>query len=75
VLLHLSVINHFFVRERSGDWLKHLVFPLTGLLIIVYVLYEMDRSAKIIGACWIAIGVMYYLALGGKSKKPLVLEQ
>jgi hypothetical protein len=45
------------------------------LLIIVYVLYEMDRSAKIIGACWIAIGVMYYLALGGKSKKPLVLEQ
>jgi amino acid transporter len=74
VLLHLSVINHYFVRERSGDWLKYVVFPLTGLLIIVYVLYEMDRSAKIIGACWIAIGVFYYLALGRKSKKPLVME-
>jgi amino acid transporter len=74
VLLHLSVINHYFVRERSGNWLKYVVFPLTGLLIIVYVLYEMDRSAKIIGACWIAIGVIYYLALGRKSKKPLVIE-
>ena len=52
-----------------------MLFPLAGLLIIVYVLYEMDRSAKLIGACWIAIGVIYYLALVGKSKKPLVLEQ
>jgi amino acid transporter len=69
VLLHLSVINHYFMRERSGDWLRHVVFPLAGLLIIVYVLYEMDQSAKIIGACWIAIGVIYYLALGRKSKK------
>jgi amino acid transporter len=71
VLLHLSVINHYFIRERSGDWLKHVVFPLMGLLIIVYVLYEMDRSAKVIGACWIAIGVIYHLALGGKSKLSL----
>jgi amino acid transporter len=73
VLLHLSVINHYFVRERSGEWIKHLLFPLAGLLIIVYVLYEMDRSAKIIGACWIAIGGIYYLALGRKSNKPLAL--
>jgi amino acid transporter len=73
VLLHLSVINHYFVRERSGEWIKHLLFPLAGLLIIAYVLYEMDRSAKIIGACWIAIGGIYYLALGRKSNKPLAL--
>jgi amino acid transporter len=68
VLLHLSVINHFFVRQRSGDWLRHLAFPLVGLAIILYVLYEMDRAAKILGACWIAIGALYYgvLALRGR---------
>jgi amino acid transporter len=68
VLLHLSVINHFFLRQRSGDWLRHLVFPLIGLAIILYVLYEMDRAAKILGACWIAIGAVYYgvLALRGR---------
>jgi amino acid transporter len=74
VLLHLSVINHYFYRRRSGDWLRHVVFPLTGLAIIVYVLFEMDRAAKILGACWIAIGALYYLALAFRSKKAAVLE-
>ena len=74
VLLHLSVINHYFYRGRSGDWLRHVVFPLTGLAIIVYVLYEMDRAAKILGVCWIAIGVVYYLVLMHRSKRPVALE-
>jgi amino acid transporter len=74
VLLHLSVISHYFYRLRSGDWLRHIVFPLTGLAIIVYVLYEMDRAAKILGSCWIAIGVLYYLVLTFRSKKPVALE-
>jgi amino acid transporter len=74
VLLHVSVINHYFYRQRSGDWLRHVVFPLTGLAIIVYVLYEMDRAAKILGACWIAIGVVYYLFVALRSKRPVALE-
>jgi amino acid transporter len=74
VLLHLSVVNHYFYRRRSGDWLRHFVFPLTGLAIIVYVLYEMDRAAKILGACWIAIGVVYYIVLTFRSKKPVAVE-
>jgi amino acid transporter len=74
VLLHLSVINHYFYRRRSADWLRHVVFPLTGLAIIVYVLYEMDRAAKILGACWIAIGVVYYLFMTLRSKRPVAVE-
>lgn len=73
VLLHLSVVNHYLVRGRSGDWLRHLIFPLTGLIIILYVLYEMDRAAKILGACWIGIGIVYYAALALRSKKPGIL--
>jgi amino acid transporter len=74
VLLHLSVIHHYFYRRRSGDWLRHGVFPLTGLAIIVYVLCEMDRAAKILGACWIAIGAVYYVVLALRSKRPVALE-
>jgi amino acid transporter len=69
VLLHLSVINHYFLRQGSGDWLRHLVCPATGLLIILYVLFEMDRSAKILGGCWIAVGGVYHLALAMRHKK------
>jgi amino acid transporter len=63
VLLHLSVIHHYFIRQRSGQWLRHLVFPLLGMSIILYVLYEMDRTAKLVGAAWLAIGAAYYLLL------------
>lgn len=74
LLLHLSVINHYFVRGRSGGWLRHLVFPLIGMLVIGYVLYEMDRSAKIMGACWIGLGVSYYTVLTFVVKKAGVVE-
>jgi amino acid transporter len=74
VLLHASVIHHYFYRRRSGDWLRHVVFPLTGLAIIVYVLCEMDRAAKILGTCWIAIGAVYYIVLTLRSKRPVALE-
>jgi amino acid transporter len=72
VLLHLSVIHHYLIRQRSGAWLRHFVFPLTGLLIILYVLYEMDRAAKVLGACWIAIGAVYYLWLFLRGKTNLI---
>ena len=67
LLLHLSVINHYLLRQRSGDWLRHLVFPLLGAVVIGYVLYEMDRSAKVLGVCWLALGVVYY-GVGRYSK-------
>ena len=60
MLLHLSVINHHLLRRRSGDWLRHLAFPLLGAMVIGFVLYEMDRSAKLLGACWIGLGAVYY---------------
>jgi amino acid transporter len=74
LLLHLAVINHYFVRERSGEWLRHVVFPLLGLTVIAYVLYEMDRSAKLMGASWIAVGMVYYLVLIFVLKRPAALE-
>jgi amino acid transporter len=74
LLLHLSVINHYFIRERSGDWLRHVVCPMAGLLVISYVLLEMDNSAKILGGCWIAVGVVYYVVLTFVLKKNVALE-
>jgi amino acid transporter len=70
VLLHLSVIRHYILRERSRDWLRHLLLPLAGMFIIVYVLYEMDRAAKILGLCWIALGLLYFAVLALWTKKP-----
>jgi amino acid transporter len=62
-LLHLAVAYHHFIRQRTGAWLRHLIFPLAGFAVIVYVLYGMDSTAKVLGGCWIAAGILYYLIL------------
>jgi len=74
LLLHLSVVNHHWRRQRSGKWIRHLLFPAAGFLVIAYVLYAMDTKAKILGACWLAIGVLYYLLLTYVLKKPAALQ-
>jgi amino acid transporter len=74
VLLHLAVINHYFIRGHRREWLRYVLCPLMGLAIILFVLYEMDRDAKILGACWLALGALYYGFLTWRSKKPVALE-
>jgi len=59
--LHLSVIIHFAIRLRSRDWLRHLVAPLCGFVIIAYVLINAQASAKIAGLCWMTVGVAVIL--------------
>ena len=68
-LLHLAVIYHHLVRQRTGAWLRHLVFPLIGFAVILYVLSGMDRTAKVLGGCWLAAGILYYLILPAPARK------
>jgi len=62
-ILHLSVVVHYVMRQRSRRWLAHLVFPLVGLLIIGYVLISMSLYAKLLGIGWILIGLVYLAVL------------
>jgi len=67
-LLHLAVAYHHLFRQRTGAWVRHLLFPLAGFTVILYVLYGMDRTAKILGGCWVAAGVVYYLILAWRTR-------
>jgi amino acid transporter len=69
LLLHLSVINYFVVRRRSRALIRHLMCPLLGFVVIAYVLYEMDITAMILGACWLAVGTLYYVVLSMMPRK------
>lgn len=62
-LLHVAVAYHHWVRQRTGAWFRHLICPLAGLGVILYVLYGMNPAAKILGGAWIALGILYYLVL------------
>ncbi|MEE5988186.1 APC family permease [Ligilactobacillus equi] len=62
-VIHISVVNYYIRKKKSKNYLKHLVSPVIGFLIIGYVLINMDSLAKIIGGIWFIIGLVYYLIL------------
>jgi amino acid transporter len=74
LLLHVAVIHHYVIRGRSRAWLTHLAMPLAGLAVIGYVLYEMDSVAKIMGAVWIALGLVYFAVYTIVLKKPAAID-
>ena len=74
LLLHVPVIHHYVIRGRSRAWLTHLAMPLAGLAVIGYVLYEMDSAANIMGAVWIALGLVYFAVHTIILKKPAAID-
>jgi amino acid transporter len=69
LMLHLSVIVHFTWRQKSRDWLWHLLVPLTGFAIIGYVLLNMAVQAKVAGIAWLMVGIVALMALRRTSRQ------
>ena len=63
VLLNFTVIWYFTVKQKSTDYLRHLIMPLIGLIFVLFVWINLEGLAKQVGLIWMAIGVVYYLIL------------
>ena len=63
LLLQVSVVAHFIVRERSRNVLQFLVAPAIGFAIIAYVLWNAEANAKIAGGVWMAAGMLMFVTL------------
>jgi amino acid transporter len=63
LLLHLAVLVHYLVRRRSRDYLRHLVVPLCGLVILTYVLIQAKVAAQVVGLTWLGIGIVVMVGL------------
>jgi amino acid transporter len=67
LMLHASVVVHFGWRQRSRRWLAHIVPPVIGGAIVLYVLWNMERNAQLVGVAWLAIGWASWLATGRRA--------
>jgi amino acid transporter len=67
LLLHASVVAHFF-RTGRGEWLRHLVVPAVGFLIVGYVLWNAERNAILAGVGWLALGLVLLLVLRFRTR-------
>jgi len=80
IFLHVSVINHFIIRQKKTDpssLVKYLLMPLLGILIIGYVWLNLQGNAKITGFSWLAIGLVYitFKTKFFQEKPPVFMEQ
>jgi amino acid transporter len=76
-LLHVSVIWYYLVRQKSKNYLLHLVVPTLGFLIIGYVLFNADSLAKIGGLVWLVVGAVVFAinVFRGKGVPELAEEE
>ena len=69
LMLHVSVVFYFLIKQRGRSFGTHLVSPVIGFVIIAFVLLNADVHAKVGGIAWLAIGaiVLVGLRLAGRS--------
>lgn len=68
ICVNLAVIIHFFVRQKSGKFFRHILFPVIGIIICASILMiGMIPLARIVGFTWMGIGIIYLIV---RSTKP-----
>ena len=73
-VLHVTVVWHFFIKERDGKVFTHLILPLLGFIIVGYTWISLDPASKIMGVTWVIVGIVYYVVLHKVMKKNVDLE-
>ncbi|SDS82374.1 APC family permease [Pseudomonas granadensis] len=63
MLLHLTVINYYWRRQKSGQIVRHLLCPVVGFIIVAAIMYNMGVDVQKLGLIWIALGLVYLFFL------------
>ncbi|MCF8565059.1 APC family permease [Alicyclobacillus tolerans] len=71
--LNLSVMIYFIGKKKSKRWWSHLIMPLIGFAVLLYVWLNFDRMTFILGAVWFVIG-LGVLAISTKGFKKMPAE-
>ncbi|MFJ3928018.1 APC family permease [Streptomyces sp. NPDC090022] len=71
-LLHASVVGWFVVRRAAGPpvWWRHLLVPVLGAAVTVAVIVEAAPAAQLVGAIWLAVGLVVLVAQRGRRAGP-----
>ena len=70
LVLHVSVVWHYVVRNGSRDWWRHLVAPVIGFVILAFVVVNANVAAQTLGFVWLGIGVVLLVFLLVTGRRP-----
>lgn len=64
-LVNCSVIAHYFIKKKQrSTWgiIKYLILPLGGAIVCLSIWVSLDIHSKILGFCWLSVGLIYLAA-------------
>ncbi len=70
LVLHVSVVVHYLVRNKSRDYWRHLLAPIIGFVILAYVVINANVAAQTLGFVWLGIGVVLLIGLVASGRRP-----
>jgi len=70
LVLHVSVVVHFVVRNGSRDWWRHLIAPVIGFVILTIVVVNAEVAAQKLGFVWLGIGAAILVFLLATGRRP-----
>ncbi|MEV0614076.1 APC family permease [Nonomuraea sp. NPDC050404] len=70
IVLHVSVIVHYSLRTGSDSVWSHLVAPLIGAGILVFVVINANVLAQVLGLVWLGVGIAVLIALYALGRRP-----
>jgi amino acid transporter len=70
LVLHVSVVWHYVVRNGSRDWWRHVIAPTIGFVILAFVVVNANVAAQKLGFVWLAVGVAVLLFLLATGRRP-----
>ncbi|WP_305785751.1 APC family permease [Symbioplanes lichenis] len=70
--LHVAVVVHYVVRNGSRDWWRHLVVPVLGFAILLYVVINADIAAQVLGFAWLGVGIIVLISLYATGRRPVL---
>jgi amino acid transporter len=70
LVLHVSVVVHYVVRNGSRDYWKHLAVPVIGFAILLFVVINAQVAAQTLGFIWLGVGVLLLVGLLATGRRP-----
>ncbi|RZU73697.1 amino acid/polyamine/organocation transporter (APC superfamily) [Micromonospora kangleipakensis] len=68
--LHVSVVVHYVIRNGSRDWVRHLLVPVVGFVILLFVVINAKVAAQVLGFVWLGVGVLVLLTFYATGRRP-----
>lgn len=71
LMLHVSVIVYFGIKQKSRAWFAHWLAPLIGIAVVLAVFSGMSGLAIKVGIAWLGVGMIYGLVLNLQNDSPV----